>query len=486
MLTEQDEKQQLEAILQQINEGQYQQAYAGLHTLQNLVIDSIETARQIGACLWQLEKHDELLSLLEQVTQYYPNDPGIEMLYGLETGHQGDVRGSIRHFIKSIRLNSNDPTIYYNLGCIFQQVRKYQWAKKCYEKSIEKFPRQVASYLNLAVVSKYLGLYEEIEQYYKKLLSLDANHVDAHVNLGMYYLSVGDYEQGWPEYEWRLQSVGLKDISKRFTEPRWRGESLKNKSLIIFAEQGLGDAIQFVRYIPYINRNGGKIYLECDPVLKRLLANSFKLHKIILTGEELPQYDYYCPLLSLPGLFKTDISTIPNEVPYLYADRKSLKKWKKYFSNYKKTFKIGIVWAGKETYRNDFYRSMRPELFTPIAKDSRFSVFSLQKTASQAVCEEYGFIPLGNQFEDLMDAAGAISELDLVIAVDTSLLHLAGALNKPAWGLLSFIHDWRWLNEGDGTPWYPSIKLYRQQQRGEWEPIIQQMKEDLERLIMYS
>jgi len=439
---------------------------------------------EIAQCLYVLKKDGELLTMLEQVHKLVPNDPNIYMLHSMLAMRENkeNIKKAIKYLRKVLELDSNNATAYYNLGLIFQKKQKYSIAKKMFEKSIEKLPQQGQSYSALGFIAKIQGEHDKEKKYYLQALEQDPNLPSAHANLGMHYLRKGEYEKAWPEYEWRLKTEGLRDIAIKYKKPCWQGESLAGKTLIIFAEQGFGDAIQFVRYIPLIDKQGGKIIFEVKAELIKLFQNVANIDEILLRDSVLPDYDYYFPLLSLPKIFETNANNIPCSIPYLKTNPAKRAYWHDYFESYANNLKVGIVWSGSAKHANDYYRSIAPSYFSQLNKIKNIKLFSLQKEATPETCAQYGFISLGQEFQDFSDTAACIAELDLVIAVDTAIIHLAGALNIPAWVLISFTHDWRWLEKRTDSPWYPSLKIYRQKKLGNWKPVFASIQKDLKKL----
>lgn len=474
-------EQELQQLQQLINTQQYQAAYEKLLQLSQIPINNDALVYDIAQCLYALKKDDELITMLEQLQKITPRDARIFMLYALLAMRENNenIKEAIKNLKKVLELDPDNATAYYNLGVIFEKKRKYTIAKKMLEKSVEKAPKQAAAYLTLGYIAKMRKEYEQEKQFYLTAIQHEPEFIDAHINLGMHYLRRGEYLKGWAEYEWRLKKSGLKDIAIKYTKPYWQGQSLANKTLVIFAEQGYGDAILFIRYIALINKQGGNIILECKPALIKLFESVSNIDKIIPLDEALPHYDYYCPLLSLPRLFNTSQANLPCEVPYLDADIEKIKYWNDYFSPYKNQLKVGLVWAGNVKNTNDYYRSVNPHYFSQLSSIKNVMFFSLQKEATLDECKHYNCISLGQHFNDFSDTAACISELDLVISVDTAVAHLAGALNKPTWILIAFFHDWRWLEDCTDSPWYPSVTLYRQTKRNDWQSVFDKIKQDI-------
>jgi hypothetical protein len=296
-------------------------------------------------------------------------------------------------------------------------------------------------------------------------------------------LLTGNFKEGWPEYEWRLYSKDC--TSHTFRQPLWDGTLLDGKSILVHAEQGFGDTIQFVRYLSMVQAKGGHVIFECQKNLFRLLKSCTGIDEII---EQRPartpvaQFDIHVPLLSLPGIFGTSLNTIPSHIPYITVDSTLGTQWKKQLGH-DNDFKIGIVWAGNPTHTYNDNRSCSLSDFAPLADIPDLIFYSLQKGPASAEVndppEGMKIINLEDSLIDFADTAAVIANLDLVISVDTAVVHLAGAIDKPVWTLHSYVPDWRWLLNRDDSPWYPGMHLFRQTQLNNWEGVFEQVKKAL-------
>lgn len=285
---------------------------------------------------------------------------------------------------------------------------------------------------------------------------------------------LGDFVRGWQEYEHRWTLSENHGRQREFAAPRWQGGELAGRTLLLHAEQGLGDTLQFVRYAPLLVRRGARVIVLCQPPLKRLLMEMEGI-SVVADDEPLPEFDLQLPLLSLPRAFGTTLATIPAEVPYLRADPVDVRAWGRKLDD-KDHFKIGLVWAGNRRHLNDRNRSCTLDAFAPLAAVSGIRLYSLQKDAAAAEIQNapatMRLVDVGKELVDFADTAAAITCLDLVITVDTAVAHLAGALARPAWLLLPFAPDWRWMLAREDSPWYPSLRLFRQNQAGDWSGVL--------------
>ena len=267
-----------------------------------------------------------------------------------------------------------------------------------------------------------------------------------------------------------------------FAQPPWDGSELNGKTVLLHAEQGLGDSIQFVRYVPMVRDRGGKVVLQCQPALSRLFTGLPGIDRVIKNGDPIPRFDAHCPLLSLPRAFGTTLDSIPASVPYLTADPAAALDWAKRLAD-RPGKKVGIVWAGRAGYVGDRTRSLSLTTLAPLACASGITWYSLQKgyAAAQISDAPQGMelIDRTAELNDFADTAALIANLDLVISVDTAVAHLAGAMGKSVWTLLPYAPDWRWLLNRDDSPWYPTMRLFRQQRPGDWGEVIQRIAESL-------
>ncbi|HEY8096473.1 MAG TPA: glycosyltransferase family 9 protein, partial [Methylobacter sp.] len=296
-------------------------------------------------------------------------------------------------------------------------------------------------------------------------------------------LAQGDFSQGWKEYEYRLQSPDSR--IEEFTQALWLNNApLTAKSIILCAEQGIGDTIQFIRYVGKVRElNPKAIYLKVQAQLKTLLESLPGIAQVFDNDDLLPEADYYCPLASLPFAFKTDLSTIPGQIPYVSASSELRSNWKTELAHYQAP-RIGLVWSGNRKFSNDAARSIPLQEFGTLLENNHVHFFSLQKEVrqdDQAYLSSQGnIIDLAPNLDDFSDTAAVIANLDLVITVDTAVAHLAGAMGKPVWILLPFAADFRWLIDRTDSPWYPTAKLFRQTEIGNWRHVLEDVVASLD------
>ncbi len=392
---------------------------------------------------------------------------------------------AISCYQKALQVNPNSADIYNSLGVVFHKKRQYDQAIIYYKKALQLNSKFALAYCNIAKALYQIGQIEEAVIYYKKTLILEPNLSDAHHNMALSLLLSGDFEQGWKEYEWRKKLTNIYD--RDFSQPLWNGSDISGLTILLHAEQGFGDTIQFIRYAPLVAQRGARVIVECMKELRSLIRNVEGIDYILTRGEQLPKFDMHCPLPSLPLLFNTNMESIPANIPYFTANTILVQRWRGKIHNDKSKLKIGLTWLGNPNHVNDETRSCSPKIFLPFDNLANITFYSLQKRMSTEGIEN---LPKGiklvdytKEINDFSDTAAIIENLDLVISVDTSVAHLAGALGKPAWILLPFVPDWRWLLNREDSPWYPTIRLFRQPSLGDWGSIITKIKDELLKLL---
>jgi tetratricopeptide (TPR) repeat protein len=364
---------------------------------------------------------------------------------------------------KAIAADPNFAEAHCNLGNALQAMRQRDEAVVSYRRAIELRPDYADGWANLGTTLHHNGHFEEAVVVLRRAIALAPHHANAHSGLGILLLMRGELGEGWDEYEWRLRSS--ERTGPKFPEVPWRGDSLSGKHIYVQAEQGFGDTLQFARYIPLLAARAGKVTLRVHQQLVTLLRES--LPGIDVLGDRGTVAPYQCDavLLSLPRLLRTRLETIPAEVPYLRAPAEPARKWQQRLAGLQ-GLKIGLVWAGNPEHVNDTRRSVDLKMLAPLFDIPGTSFVSIQHGPRAADLKKLKRKPaiedLGSQFEDFTETAAAVSALDLIVTVDTSVAHLAGALGKPVWVILPWVTDWRWLLGREDNPWYPTMRLFRQ------------------------
>jgi len=382
-------------------------------------------------------------------------------------------------FARARALRPDDPAIKFNQLTILPNDSGLAEAIDCCRAALNQNPDNADVMTNLSVSLQFTGRYDEAVDYAERAVAIDPERYQARFNLSLLLLLRGEYARGWREYEqrWRLPEVTM----PKYRQPIWTGEHLGGRTILLQSEQGLGDTIQCLRYVPLVLARGGRVVLRLERVLVRLAASLAGNVIIAPTNVRLPDFDLWCPLLSLPRVFDTRVDSIPAAMPYLGARNAIAERWRRRLAGLP-GLKVGLVWAGSANHINDARRSIDLAHLRPLLATPRVTFVSLQvgpRAADIATLPSDTLHDVSAELTDFAETAGAIRNLDLVIAVDTSVVHLAGALGKPAWVMLPFSPDWRWLLERDDSPWYPTVRLYRQRALAEWDGVIARVAADL-------
>lgn len=430
-----------------------------------------------ATALRRLDRKDEAMAAIDKALMLKPSEADF---YDTKAAILRDVRKyeeAIGVLKTAINLQPDNPKYYNNIGICFGRIGRNEEALQYLDKYIALKPDDAAGYNNKANILKACRRYEEAVQNYDKALKINPHIFMGRANKGITHLVLGQYEQGWKYFEDRKPGNQPPEADRFDAARRWKGQSDANATLILYNEQGLGDTLHFCRYIDAVHKRIGKLIVQVQAPLKALLQRNWPHVTFIGTDDPLPDYQFQCPLMSLPLVFGTTLTNIPLAAGYLKADEQKIAEWKGRLANDGKR-KMGLVWAGNPDHMNDHIRSIPLPLFAPVLAKPDIHFYALQKgekARAQMAALPSGLAPLsplGDELNDFEDTAGLLMNLDGLITVDTSVLHMAGALGCPAWGLLQFDPDWRWLISRPDTPWYDSLRLFRQDTFGDWAGVI--------------
>lgn len=464
------------------NQGKLEEAICFYQQGLELEPNDAITYYHLGNAFHQLDRLEKAIAHYQQSLVLAPNSVIVLNNLGNTWQKQGDLEQALACYQQSLRLDPNDAFTYNNLGSIFHTQGKLEEALAYFEQGLILEPNNVEALTNLAVFYQEQRQYEKALSYCDRAIEIDPNYVNANWNRSLILLCLGNLQRGFVEYECRWQRK--ESPPRPLPKPVWDGANLEGKTILLQAEQGIGDTIQFIRYVPLVIERGGHIIVECQPPLVRLLKTVAGVEKVVAIGEILPEFDVYIPLLSLPRILETTLETIPAAIPYIYPLESVSLKLDVPAKSY---LKVGLVWAGNPSHQNDRNRSSSLNHFLPLFQIPGIAFYSLQKGSKVAeinqIAELVPLQDLSSQLNDFADTAAVIAQLDLVITVDTAVAHLTGAMGKPVWVLLCYNSDWRWMTEREDSPWYPSVRLFRQNRAGDWQEILERVAEALKHLI---
>jgi tetratricopeptide (TPR) repeat protein len=460
-------------------QGQFEKAIQAYQTARGLCPNVPEIHNNLARALKDSRKLEEAIAAVRQAVALRPGY--FEAWNNLASllRDAGKVNESIDACRRAMALAPGRPEALTNLAHALKLKGQLDEAIKVYRQVAAIQPSPAVPLNNLGIAYLEKGQPDAAIAAYRDAITIQPDYALAHYNLGLTLLLKGDYEQGWQEHEWRWRTPELGLIRQQFVQPLWDGTGLAGRKILIHAEQGFGDTIQFARYIPMIRQRGGSVIMECRPGMRRLLSSLGPDTELLESGQPLPAFDVHCALMSLPMRFGTRLQSIPAEVPYLHADAALSDIWRQRLSKLEGNAKVGLVWAGRSEHSNDRNRSMPLSSLAPLAGGPGVQLISLQKGQAAAQVENarslgMSIIDFTRDLIDFAETAALIANLDLVITVDTAAAHLAGALGKPVYLLLPFVPDWRWLLDRADSPWYPSMRIFRQPEIGDWlTPVMQ-------------
>ncbi|HET6250643.1 MAG TPA: tetratricopeptide repeat protein [Tepidisphaeraceae bacterium] len=471
----------------------------------------IDALINLGAALTSGHEYDAAIDVYRRALQIDPEQASAHNNLGTTLVAMRQFDEGIAAYHKAIELKPDFADAYSNLGAAYAELNRQEEAAAAYHTAIRLDPLHAPARNNLGNYYLSVGSVEEAIDSFREAIRLRNDFVDALCNLGLallenqqydeaiapyelahriapdasevnwnlacYLLLRGEFERGWIQYEWRWRTRANATPRINYPKPNWIGEDPAGRTILLYTEQGFGDSIQFVRYATAVARRGANVIVRCRPELARLFEGVAGVSGIF-TDDNLPEYDLYCPLMTLPLIFATRLATIPADVPYLEVNEPLLEKWREQIDASDDRLKVGLVWAGGATTKSDRKRSLTLAQFSPLAQIAGIAFYSLQKgdaASAQAANPPPGMTLIDHTAEltDFAETAAMICHLDLVIAVDTAVAHLAGALGKPVWLMIPTNPDWRWMLDRDDSPWYPTLRLFRQTRRGNWDDVIE-------------
>ena len=488
----------------------HEEAVAGFRSALKLQPDHAQALFGLGNALHKLGQLDVAIETYRRLLSVKQNFAEAHLNLGNVFKQQGKLDEAITCYRRALELSPNSAPAHNNLGAVLADRQNLAEAQACYERALAIAPNHVEAHVNFATLLLMQGheaeaharLLRAIEldprhakahynlayvqgngnqldaalASYKKAIALDPQDADAHFGLANILLAMGRFPEGWPQYEWRWQQKG-KEISLPI-DRRWSGDPLVGRRILLWTEQGLGDALQFVRYARLLKQQGANVIVLCRQPLAEICARAEGIDEVVVAGQTLPAFDVHAPLLTLPGLLGTTLDNIPAHVPYLHVEDGLIAQWRETFAD-ERRLKVGIAWRGNPENRSDPRRSIPLAEFAPLAEVPNVRLYSLQFAAGRDELAPYRdswpLVDLGEQLGDFHRTAALVKNLDLVITCDSAPAHLAGALGAPVWVALAFAPDWRWMLDRHDSPWYPTMRLFRQTAAGDWKSVFAQI-----------
>ena len=443
--------------------------------------DNADAYLNLGVVLVTMGHYEDAISYYEKAIQLKPNFAEAICDLGVALAKLNRLEDASDYYRKAILLKPQYADAHYNLARALYKQGDFNQAIIHYQKAIQINPDYAKAYCNIGVVFDDQNKIDMAIDCYSQALRIEPDYQKAEFNLAMCLLKSGDYDKGWQKYESRLKIKQFQPNGWPFSKPRWQGEAIKEGKLFVCSEYGHGDTIHFIRYLPIVKEKANHVIFECQKELYSLLKENTLVDHILYQGMPRPSFDLYIPIMSLPFIFKTNLMTIPNSKTYIkplehHRLNDLLKKESTGLS-------IGIVWAGSKWHKKDKLRSISLEKWIPLFHSSPNHFYSLQYGSSSKEIKENSLMDkltdLSSYIIDFSDTAALINQLDLIITVDTAIAHLAGAMGKPTWILLPYAPDFRWLLDRDHSPWYSSVRLFRQLEPGDWESVFESVTYEL-------
>ena len=460
----------------------YDEAFAAYDKALALKPDLAEAWLGRGNVFYDLKRYDEAFAAYDKALALKPDLAEAWLGRGNVFYELKRYDEAIAAYDKALALKPDLEGAWLGRGSVFYDLKHYDEAFAAYDKALAIKPDLEGAWLGRGNVLFSLNRDEEALTCFDKAIALKKDLPDGYWNKSLLNLSLGEYEEGWKLYEWRWKVRTFTSPVRNFSQRLWLGnDNIADKTILVYSEQGFGDTIQFYRYLLKLKEIGCKIVFETQVPLVSLIKAQKNICQVISKGEALPNFDVHCPLLSLPLAFKTTLETIPAPIPYLFSSPEKLELWRTKLGIKHKP-RIGLAWSGNPKFANDIRRSIPLELLLPIMSGEA-EWYSIQKDVRE---NDYGslnssltIINHAPSLNDFSDTSALIAEMDIVISVDTAVAHLAGALGKPVWILLPFHPDFRWLRDREDSPWYPTARLFRQTQDGEWRSVMDRVFQEL-------
>jgi Flp pilus assembly protein TadD len=450
--------------------------------------DDGDVLNNLGTAVWEQGRASEAMAYFLRAHQFKPSDFGILNNLGISLWDQGRPDRAVTFYRKALELAPDSFDTQMNLGVALSDLGQFDDALAWLRCALALRPDSPDAWDNIGMTLARKNLWPEAMAHYDKAIELSPDFGEAHRNRALGWLAHGDFERGWPEAEWRLKCRNPPGF--RVARPRWTGENLDGKSIMLHWEQGLGDTLQFIRFAPQVAERGGRVWVFCQEPLARLVARCDGVDRVFDNTTPVPPFDVHAPLMSVPAIIGSTLSSLP-QAPYLAADAATIEQWRGVLARSldvadpASVYKIGIAWQGNPQNKIDRWRSFPLELLAPLAEVPGVRLICLQKGPGieqlSALGGRFAVAELDNRIagveprRDFLDTAAVMSLLDLVVTPETAVAHLAGALAVKCWVALCHAGDWRWMVDGDHCPWYSQMRLFRQPTMGAWDDVFARM-----------
>jgi Flp pilus assembly protein TadD len=501
--------------------GRFEEAEDACNKVLQLDANNPQAIHLLGVIAHQTGRNTLAVNLLRRAIALKGDVPDFHNNLGNIFAKLGRFEEAAATFQHAIRLRTDYAEAHNNLANVFSRMGQTDAAIAGYRKAAQLKPNYVEAHTNLGNLLRRLGRFDEVAECFKKAVQIDPNNAEAYNALALTYqdqgdldqalatidraiavksnnprlrfnralmlLMRGDWDEGWKEYEWRWRLSDHNADRLRFQGPAWEGDDPAGRTILLHCEQGLGSTFQFIRFAALVAQRNAKVIVECQPPLKKMLSCLGPEIAVIAKGEALPAFDLHLPLMSLPRVLKTDMTSIPTEIPYLKADERLVEQWRNELSA-EQGMKIGIAWQGNPAYAGDQQRSIPLRHYAALAHVPGVELYSLQKVRGMEQIAPAGatdwLVDLAPRLDEstgpFMDTAAVIANLDLIITSDTSIAHLAGALGAKVWVALPYAADWRWMLKREDCPWYPkNMRLFRQSHPGDWPEVFSRIAKAL-------
>jgi Flp pilus assembly protein TadD len=476
-----------------LRNGNFADAEYYLRETLRLFPDDADALNKLGTVVWQQGRMPEADSHFRRAYELDPLDFAIVNNLATSCWEQHRCEEAAEYYRRTIALKKDfvEPWLY--LGSVLINLGEFEESIRCLEEALRLRPESHEAIATMGAALVQLGRDDEAMACYDEALRRRPDYPEGHRSRAFALLADGDYERGWAEYDWRFRC--RRQPCRIPGGARWKGEDLTGRTILLYAEQGLGDTLQFIRYAAVVKERGARVIALCHRALLRLVACCNEVDEVFENDGCLPHYDYCAPMMSLPAIVGTTLAMVPAKVPYLTADSKTVAAWQPILDEsiaglgMHRPFRIGIAWQGSRRTYIDRWRSFPLDQIAPLATLPGVCFVSLQKGTGldqlQSLAGQFPIVELPGSVDgadgerDFLDTAAVASQLDLIVTPDTAVSHLAGSLGLPCWLALSFVADWRWLKERADSPWYPTVRLFRQTRPGDWEGVFQRMAETL-------